>query len=107
MEQQAPRPWLGRVLPIIRPWVYERQFWSSPVFVSATRDTDVYNLFGTRLCENLCYLYRLADIPSPTASLMRPTGQRTFTLALLHVALKVLAPQTYAENRWALVGHFR
>jgi hypothetical protein len=106
MEEPAPKPRLGRFLPIIRPWGFERQFWSSPVFVAAATEIDVFNLF-TRLCDTIFYMYRLSDISPTTASMMRPPGHRTFTLALLHVALTVLAPETYAECRDVLVGHFR
>jgi hypothetical protein len=97
---------LGRFLPIIRPLNYERQFWRSPVFLTATRDVDIFNLF-TRLSENCFYLYRVSDIPPTTASLMRPSGHRTLAIALLHIALTVCSPQTYAECRVVLVAHMR
>jgi hypothetical protein len=104
---QPPVPTLGLLLPVISPWDYELQFWDSPVFLRATKDTDALNLF-TRVCENWLFLYRsLADIPVRAIAMMRRQGQKTFALAWLHVAAKLLAPRIYAHCRIYVVGHLR
>jgi hypothetical protein len=107
VEEQPPEPKLGFLLPVIRPWDYERQFWSSPVFLDASRETDTLNLF-TRVCENCLFLFRsLQDIPDSSVRFIRRQCERNFTFAVLHVALKVLSPGMYAYFRWIWVSHFR
>jgi hypothetical protein len=103
---QRPRK-LGLILPVILSWDLERQFWKSPVFLSAARDIDACYLF-TRICDNLLFLYRnFADVPDVVSAQLRRQYQKSLTFAVLHVAAKVLAPGMYAHGRWVALSHLR
>jgi hypothetical protein len=106
-REQPQEPKLALFPPVILPWHYEMQFWTSPLFLSAANDIDTVNLFA-RICENCLFMFRsLRDVPDIAISLIRQQFQRMFTFAALHVVLKVVSPEMYAWCRLPLVAHLR
>jgi hypothetical protein len=99
---------VGLLLPVIWPLEHEKHFWTSDFFLSAAEDHDTLHLFMRLIFEGLI-LFRLhAGVPADIVAPFRALTSKVFSLVLVHIAVKVVAPHVYMQCRWiTVVAHFR